>query len=143
MALPLPNTRNVLPPSDLEYASVLGVPLPPRKTQSHQIGPQMHGIRTDEEYDTFVDSNKGKTSVVQFGSAWCVKCHEFFPTFYSLTKKYKSLPYAVAQVDTMEERAKGVKYSPTFVFLKNGKKVDEVLGKDAQKLEDHLWLHNT
>ena len=33
-----------------------------------------------------------------------------------------------------------IRYSPTFSFFRNGKKVDEVVGKDAQKLEDHLWL---
>jgi hypothetical protein len=61
MALPWPKILNIVPPSKLEDASDLGVPLPPRKMQSPQIGPHMHGIRTDEEYDQFVESNKGKT----------------------------------------------------------------------------------
>lgn len=35
-----------------------------------------------------------------------------------------------------------VRYSPTFVIYKGGKKVDEVVGKDVRKLTDHLWLHH-
>jgi len=36
----------------------------------------------------------------------------------------------------------GVRFSPTFAFYNpQGRKVDEVLGNDPQKLADHLWLH--
>jgi thioredoxin 1 len=35
-----------------------------------------------------------------------------------------------------------IRYSPSFLFLKDGKVIDEVIGKDAQRLEDHLWLHS-
>ena len=56
--------------------------------------------------------------------------------------QFPQLKYAVAQVDFMKERAKEIRFSPTFVFFRGGKKVDEVVGKDAIKLEDHLWLHS-
>ncbi len=35
----------------------------------------------------------------------------------------------------------GIRYSPTFHLYRGGKVVDQVLGKDPQRLEDHLWLH--
>ena len=35
-----------------------------------------------------------------------------------------------------------VRYSPSFLIYKAGRKVDEVVGKEPQKLEDHLWLHS-
>ena len=28
--------------------------------------------------------------LVQFGSTWCVKCHEFFPEFYSMSKRVRN-----------------------------------------------------
>eukprot|EP00983_Pelagomonas_calceolata_P017570 550886-Pelagomonas_calceolata.AAC.1 len=37
----------------------------------------------------------------------------------------------------------GVRFSPTFAFYNTaGRKVDEVTGKDPQRLADHLWLHS-
>eukprot|EP00955_Chlamydomonas_euryale_P069782 360578-Chlamydomonas_euryale.AAC.21 len=115
---------------------------PPPKAQPSEIGPHMQGVRTDAEYDMFMSETAGKTALMQFGSTWCVKCAEFFPTFYSLSKKYTAIKYAVAQVDYMNERAKDIRYSPTFAFYRDGRRVDLVVGKDANKLEDHLWLHN-
>ena len=56
--------------------------------------------------------------------------------------QFPQVKVAVAQVDFMKERAKGIKFSPTFSFFRNGKKIDEVVGKDPVKLEDHLWLHS-
>lgn len=41
----------------------------------------------------------------------------------------------------MKEAAAGLRYSPTFAFYRKGKKVDVLVGKDAQKLADRVWLH--
>jgi thioredoxin 1 len=35
-----------------------------------------------------------------------------------------------------------VRYTPTTIFQRGGKKVDEVIGKDVQRLADHFWLHS-
>ena len=42
----------------------------------------------------------------------------------------------------MPDAPQDVRYSPAFLVYRQGRKVDEVVGKEAQKLEDHLWLHN-
>eukprot|EP00798_Chlamydomonas_sp_ICE-L_P004776 gene4776-34534_t len=116
---------------------------PPMKDKPSQIAPHMEGLRTDEEFDSFMKQQKASdTTVVQFGSTWCTKCVEIFPAFYDMSKKFTKMNYAVAQVDYMKEATKNVKYSPSFFIYKGGRKVDEVVGKDLQKLEDHLWLHN-
>lgn len=56
--------------------------------------------------------------------------------------QYDQHKYAVAQVETMQQTVASIKYTPTFGIYRNGKRVDEVVGKDPQKLEDHLWLHS-
>jgi thioredoxin 1 len=38
--------------------------------------------------------------------------------------------------------AQGIRYSPYFAFYKGGQKVDEVTGKQPQRLADHIWLHS-
>jgi len=55
--------------------------------------------------------------------------------------QYSAHKYAVAQVETMHQTVRTINYTPTFGIYRNGKKVDEVIGKEPQKLEDHLWLH--
>lgn len=47
----------------------------------------MKGIRTDEQLSAFLNSSKPGTAVVEFGTSWCLKCHEMFPQFYQLSKK--------------------------------------------------------
>lgn len=41
----------------------------------------------------------------------------------------------------MQRTVGSIKFTPTFGIFRNGKKVDEVIGKEPQRLEDHLWLH--
>ncbi|KAJ9531249.1 hypothetical protein QJQ45_006691 [Haematococcus lacustris] len=153
------------PPTDVLLSSFAR---PPEKAMRRE-GPLMTGLRSDQEYDQFMKQHKHNKNpvLVQFGSTWCQKCHEILPAFIALSqqvcqraplvlcidlgldpwkfcfwaKLYTQLTYAVAQVDFMPERAKGMRYSPLFVFTRGGRKVDEVVGKDEQRLADHVWLH--
>jgi len=50
--------------------------------------------------------------------------------------------YAVAQIEHMKDTIKHIRYTPTFAIYRNGRKVDEVVGKEPQRLADHLWLHH-
>lgn len=146
MALPLnwPQSKPFQPPTTVKEAdpSEWPVPVLHAVNSSTSTSPLLHGINSDIEFDDFIAQNKGKSvSLIQFGSLHCTKCHEFFPDFLQLAKRFDRIKYGVAQVEWLLERAAGVKYSPTFTFFsKGGRKVDEVLGKDKQKLEDHLWL---
>jgi thioredoxin 1 len=48
----------------------------------------------------------------------------------------------VAQLETLSASAiAGMRYTPTFGIFRGGRKVDEVVGKEPRRLEDHLWLH--
>jgi hypothetical protein len=61
------------------------VPLP-----TQLLTGSLKGLRSDEELAAFVAGSKGgNTAVVEFGTTWCVKCHEMFPQFYQLTKKVR------------------------------------------------------
>jgi hypothetical protein len=62
----------------------------PKPPQLPEIGPRMSGIRSDAELAAFLAQNRAKggagAAVVEFGTAWCTKCHEMFPAFYALSK---------------------------------------------------------
>ncbi|EFJ43487.1 hypothetical protein VOLCADRAFT_119085 [Volvox carteri f. nagariensis] len=89
---------------------------PQPKEKPAMIANHMAGLRSDEEFYDYLHENKAHT--------------------------FSQLKYAVAQVDTLQDAVAGVKYSPTFHFYRNGKLVDRVLGKEPQRLADHLWLHS-
>ncbi|PNW88391.1 hypothetical protein CHLRE_01g027450v5 [Chlamydomonas reinhardtii] len=133
-------TRPLAPPTSTMDAD--GIILQPQpKDKPAMISAHMAGLRTDDEFFTFLRENKSNTAVVQFGASWCTKCAEFFPTWYKLSKKHTQVKYAVAQVDTLKHAIRGVKYSPSFHFYRGGRLVDRVLGKEPQRLDDHLWMH--
>lgn len=53
-----------------------------------QLAASMEGLRTDDELSHFISGSKGGgTAVVEFGTTWCVKCHEMFPQFFALSRK--------------------------------------------------------
>ncbi|KAK9814615.1 hypothetical protein WJX72_008729 [[Myrmecia] bisecta] len=97
--------------------------------------------RTDSELRGHIRDNKDKTVVVKFGSSWCAHCHEMFPHFYRFSKEFPENKYVVAQLDYMDVESKGITYTPTYTFYKQGKKVDEFFGSNPQQLRDHIWLH--
>lgn len=149
-------SQSFQPPARQELVDEKMVPKPsPKPRQLPEIGPRMCGIRSDAELATFLSQNKqrqkdgaaqgalqGPAAVIEFGASWCTKCHEMFPTFYALTKKFPGHSYAVAQLETLSAASTaGLRYTPTFCVYRGGRKVDEVVGKEPQKLEDHLWLH--
>lgn len=107
-----------------------------------QLTGTMKGLRSDEDLASFISDSKPGTAIVEFGTTWCVKCHEMFPQFFALSREYDQHKYGVAQVEMMHQTVASIKYTPTFGIYRNGKRVDEVVGKDPQKLEDHLWLHS-
>lgn len=55
--------------------------------------------------------------------------------------QYDQHRYAVAQVESMPGATSALRFTPTFGIFRGGRKVDEVVGKEPQRLEDHLWLH--
>lgn len=107
-------------------------------------------------------SSKSGLAVVEYGASWCAKCHEMFPAYLSLARKYPQHRYAVAHVDELSAKARSgalfsagggggsargvaVRYTPTFALYDgsgSGRQVDEMVGRDPQRLEDHLWLHS-
>ncbi|GBF96182.1 thioredoxin-like [Raphidocelis subcapitata] len=158
-------SQSFQPPAKTEMVDDASFPKPAPKPLLAEIGPRMSGIRSDAELSTFLGQQKqqqqqqqqqggagkggGKgggggagVAVVEFGTAWCTKCHEMFPAFYALSKKYPQHSYAVAQLETLGPSATaGLRYTPTFRLYRGGRVVDEVVGKEPQRLEDHLWLH--
>ncbi|XP_078070167.1 thioredoxin-like [Mustelus asterias] len=82
-----------------------------------------------------------KLVVIDFFATWCGPCEAIAPKFEDLAKKYTNVLFYKVDVDETGEVAEkcDVSAMPTFLFFKNGKKVDDgVIGADSNKLEEKI-----
>ncbi|KAG9096779.1 2,5-diamino-6-(ribosylamino)-4(3H)-pyrimidinone 5'-phosphate reductase [Ceratobasidium sp. 370] len=90
-----------------------------------------------------------KLTVIDFHATWCGPCHAIAPKYEALSKEYTNVNFTKCDVDAVPSIAKEYSVSylssamPTFVFIKNSKKVDQVRGADPRALEATLRSHAT
>ncbi|CAM9997439.1 unnamed protein product [Ascophyllum nodosum] len=83
---------------------------------------------------------KGMLVVVDFYADWCGPCKQIAPAFTEMSKEFPKAVFLKVNVDTNREAAQkyAVQSMPTFVMLKNGKKVDEIKGAGADALRQSI-----
>ena len=86
-----------------------------------------------------------KLTVIDFHATWCGPCHAIAPKYESFAKEYTNVVFTKCDVDAAAPVAReySVSAMPTFIFLKNGKKVDQVRGADPRALEATIRSHAT
>ncbi|PNX75981.1 thioredoxin-like protein 3-3-like protein [Trifolium pratense] len=72
----------------------------------------------------------------------CGVCSQILPAFCRLSNKFPKLNFIYADIDECPETTQHIRYSPTFQFLRDGEKVDEMYGTGEERLHDLLWLHS-
>ncbi len=78
--------------------------------------------------------------VIDFFATWCGPCRKFAPIFSDLENKYTTVTFLKVDCDESPDLATafGVSALPTFVFLRDGKKVGSVKGADVISVTAHL-----
>ncbi|XP_076463021.1 uncharacterized protein LOC143295285 isoform X2 [Babylonia areolata] len=74
-------------------------------------------VRNKEEFKKILDEAGSKLVVVDFHALWCGPCKVIAPKLKELAEE------------------QGVTAMPTFRLFKNGEKVDELIGANADNLE--------
>jgi len=84
-----------------------------------------------------------KLSVIDFHATWCGPCHAIAPKYEALAKEYTGVQFLKCDVDACQDvaRAYSITAMPSFVFIKNGTKVDVVRGADPRALESTIKKH--
>ncbi|KAJ4964286.1 hypothetical protein NE237_024225 [Protea cynaroides] len=94
-----------------------------------------------EEFQKGKDSKK--LVVVDFTASWCGPCRFMAPVLAELAKKLPGVIFLKADVDELKDVATeyAVEAMPTFMFLKEGKIVDKIVGAKKDELQQKVTLH--
>ncbi|XP_037937817.1 thioredoxin-2-like isoform X2 [Teleopsis dalmanni] len=98
-------------------------------------------INSKELFDKALASAGNKIVMVEFFAEWCGPCKKITPKLEELSTQYaERLIMLKVDVDDCEDIAIQYKVTsmPTFIFLKNNEKVEEVIGSNTDKIEKAL-----
>nr|2XBI_A Chain A, THIOREDOXIN [Schistosoma mansoni] len=96
-------------------------------------------LKQDGDLESLLEQHKNKLVVVDFFATWCGPCKTIAPLFKELSEKYDAI-FVKVDVDKLEETARKYNISamPTFIAIKNGEKVGDVVGASIAKVEDMI-----
>nr|2YOI_A Chain A, LECA THIOREDOXIN [synthetic construct]2YOI_B Chain B, LECA THIOREDOXIN [synthetic construct] len=100
-------------------------------------------VTNKEEFEAIL-SEADKLVVVDFFATWCGPCKMIAPFFEELSEEYPDkVVFIKVDVDEVPDVAAkyGITSMPTFKFFKNGKKVDELVGANQEKLKQMILKH--
>ncbi|ORX71258.1 thioredoxin domain-containing protein, partial [Linderina pennispora] len=77
---------------------------------------------------------------VDFTATWCGPCRMIGPIFHKLAETTEGVAFASVDVDKNKEVAEKyrIRAMPTFVFIRDGEKVDELAGANKGGLENKI-----
>ncbi|KAG8503085.1 hypothetical protein CXB51_000905 [Gossypium anomalum] len=86
-----------------------------------------------------------KLVVVDFTASWCGPCRFISPILVDLAKKLPNVIFLKVDVDELRTVAEkfAIEAMPTFVFLKEGERVDKVVGAKKEELQQKIALHSS
>ncbi|CAL1540654.1 unnamed protein product [Lymnaea stagnalis] len=100
---------------------------------------KMKTIATKQEFDQLIASEKNLI-VVDFYATWCGPCKAIAPHLAKWSEEYDDVTFVKIDVDENDETAEscGISAMPTFHFYKNGKKIDEIVGANHEKIKEKI-----
>lgn len=98
------------------------------------------GVQVISSYDQFKQVTGGdKVVVIDFWATWCGPCKMIGPIFEKISETPAGEKIGFYKVDVDEQSQisseVGIRAMPSFVFFKNGEKVETVVGADPSKLQ--------
>jgi thioredoxin 1 len=78
---------------------------------------------------------RSEKAVICFSAPWCVPCQTFSPTYSQIADDNKHIHFYKIDVDESQEFTDLFKIQsiPAFIFIKNGEKINEIIGVNEQK----------
>ncbi|CAN6213356.1 unnamed protein product [Urochloa humidicola] len=93
---------------------------------------------TKDEFDTQMKKAEEtkKLVVIDFTASWCGPCRFIAPVFVEFAKKY---PHVLFLKEVAAEYK--IEAMPTFLFIKEGKKVETIVGARKEELQANVEKH--
>ncbi|XP_005182638.2 thioredoxin-1 [Musca domestica] len=98
-------------------------------------------IKNTEDFEKKLANAGDKLVILDFYATWCGPCKEMDPHIRKLTQKYKDQAIVLKiNVDKFNEISDyyKVKSMPTFVFIKNKKRLSSFAGADDEMLQQRV-----
>ena len=94
-------------------------------------------IDSEEQFMTAIKDAGDKLIMIDFFAAWCGPCKMISPVIEEMAKTYTEVVFLKVNVDELGDIAAAfrVQAMPTFIFVKDKKKVGELVGASKVKLE--------
>lgn len=97
---------------------------------------------SDSQYYSAIESAGNRLVVVDCYAPWCPPCQKIAPVFEQLAKtEYTDVVFIKIDMDQASPKLKSVMSVwalPTFVFLRQGKKVGSFMGANEKSLREGL-----
>eukprot|EP01083_Nonionella_stella_P255865 877635_1 len=100
-------------------------------------------IKTDAEFQELMEKSKEKLVVIDFTASWCGPCRMIAPVFEQMAVDNPTVIFIKIDVDDADQLAAkcGVSAMPTFMFYKDGKKIEEFKGANQNALKAAVAKH--
>ncbi|KAL3827712.1 hypothetical protein ACJIZ3_016514 [Penstemon smallii] len=101
-------------------------------------------IESEDQYNDLLRKVRDESlpAIFYFTAVWCGPCRLLSPIIGQLSEKYPNVTTYKIDIDKEELRNALSKLNihsvPTLHFFQNGKKVDEVIGADVQRLKNTM-----
>merc|ERR1712037_141996 len=111
----------------------------------NQTGIMVHECSDLADFKAQLSAAGSKLVVVDFHATWCGPCKMIAPIIVEMAGKMDNVVFLKVDVDEAEDVAGEYNISamPTFVFLKDGKKIDDLMGANADKLKELVNKHSS
>ncbi|XP_057529255.1 thioredoxin H1-like [Amaranthus tricolor] len=101
-----------------------------------------HTVESWEEQLTKANESK-KLMVVDFTASWCGPCRFIAPILAELARRLPQVIFVKVDVDELKDIARdwAIEAMPTFMFLRDGKIIDKVVGAKKEELQMAVAKH--
>jgi thioredoxin 1 len=100
----------------------------------------MSELSTIDNLNTYSTSNPSKLLVIDFKASWCSPCKAIKPFIDYLKENYPNVDFY--EIDIEDETKDtiinnfSIKKLPTFIYYKNGKVCETLIGTNKSKIEE-------